>query len=235
MNKLTIEDIDIEVVKKNVKNINLSVHPPDGRVKLSAPKSMDNDSIRRFVTSKIPWIKKHKDKFKNQVREIPKRFISGETHYFQGNEYLLNLVETNSKHRVEIVNNTTINLYIGKDSTKEKRENIMNEWYRDELKLLIPKYISKWEEVMNVSVDEWKIRKMKNIWGSCHIHNKKILINLELAKKDLIYLEYVIVHEMVHLLERYHNDKFRSYMDKFLPDWRNYNAGINRSGTSRGY
>lgn len=229
MTSLTIENIDIEVVKKKVKNINLSVHPPDGRVRLSAPKSMPNESIRCFVISKISWIKKHRNKFKNQVREIPREFISGEKHYFQGNQYLLKLIETKSKQRVEIVNSTTLNLYIRKDSTKEKRENIINEWYRSELKILIPKYISKWEEIMNVSVNEWKVRKMKNIWGSCHIHNNKILINLELAKRNPIYLEYVIVHEMVHLLERYHNYRFKAYMDKFLPDWRSYNDEINKS------
>ena len=226
MESLSIEDIHIEVIRKDIKNINLSVHPPDGRVRLSAPEAMSDEALRQFASSKFSWIKKQRDKFKNQAREIPREFISGESHYLFGEKYLLNVLETKSKGRVEIDNNY-LNLYVRENSSKEKRESIMDEWYRVELKLQIPKYIEKWEKVMNVSVNEWNVRKMKARWGSCHIKDKKIIINLELAKKNPRGLEYIVVHEMVHLLERNHNDKFKGYMDEFLPNWREIKNEIN--------
>lgn len=227
MNSLLIGDINIEVISKNIKNIHLSVHPPNGRVRLAVPKSMNDESVRLFAISKLSWIKKQREKFENQIRESPREFISGESHYLFGERYLLNVIETRSKQRVEIANNKYLNLYVKKNSTIEKRERIMNEWYRSQLKLEIPKYIAKWEKIMNVSVNEWNVRKMKTIWGSCNIYDKKILINLELAKKNPRGLEYVVVHEMVHLLERKHNDKFKEYMDKFLPNWRAIRNEIN--------
>lgn len=227
MNNLLIGNINIEVISKNIKNIHLSVHPPNGRVRLAVPKSMNDESVRLFAISKLSWIKKQMKKFENQRREGPRKFVSGESHYLFGERYLLNVVETKSKQRVEIANNKYLNLYVKKDSTIEKRERIMNEWYRSQLKLEIPKYIAKWEKIMDVSVNEWNVRKMKTIWGSCNIYDKKILINLELAKKNPKGLEYVVVHEMVHLFERKHNDKFKEYMDKFLPNWRAIRNEIN--------
>lgn len=227
MNSLLIGDINIEIISKDIKNIHLSVHPPNGRVRLAAPKTMNDEALRLFAISKLSWIKKQRKKFKDQSRESPREFVSGESHYLFGERYLLNVVETKSKQRVEIANNSYLNLYVRKDSTREKRENIMNEWYRSELKLQIPKYIEKWEPIMNVSVNEWNVRKMRTKWGSCNIQDKKILINLELAKKNPRGLEYIVVHEMVHLLERNHNDKFKAYMDKFLPNWRALRNEIN--------
>lgn len=227
MNNLLIGDINIEVISKNIKNIHLSVHPPNGRVRLAAPKTMNDEALRLFAISKLSWIKKQRKRFKNQTRETPREFISGESHYLFGKRYLLNVVETKSKQRVEIANNRYLNLYVRKNSTKEKREKIMNEWYRSELKLQIPKYIEKWEKIMNVSVNDWNVRKMQTIWGSCNIQEKRILINLELAKKNPRGLEYIVVHEMVHLLERNHNDRFKEHMDKFLPNWRAVRNEIN--------
>ena len=227
MNSLLIGDINIEVIQKNIKNIHLSVHPPNGRVRLAAPKTMNDEALRLFAISKLSWIKKQRKNFENQSRESLREFISGESHYLFGKRYLLNVLETKSKQRVEIANNSYLNLYVRKDSTKEKRENIMNEWYRSELKLQIPKYIEKWEPIMNVSVNDWNVRKMRTKWGSCNTQDKKILINLELAKKNPRGLEYIVVHEMVHLLERNHNDKFKAYMDKFLPSWRAIRNEIN--------
>lgn len=227
MNRILIGNIDIEVISKNIKNIHLSVHPPNGRVRLAAPKSMNDESVRLFAISKLSWIKKQRKRFENQTRETPREFISGESHYLFGERYLLNVVETKSKQRVVIANNKYLNLYVRKDSTKEKRESIMNEWYRSELKLEIPKHIEKWEKIMDLSVNDWNVRKMKTKWGSCNVQDKKILINLELAKKNPRGLEYVVVHEMVHLLERNHNDKFKEYMDNFLPNWRAVRNEIN--------
>lgn len=227
MRNLEISDIKIEVISKNIKNINLSVHPPNGRVRLSVPKSMSDESIRQFAMSKLSWIKKQKKRFESQDIETAKAFKSGEDHYFFGKRYILNIIETKSKQKAEIEDDKYINLYIKKDSTLEKREKIMDEWYRAELKNEIPKIINKWEDVMNVSVNECNVKKMKTRWGTCNVVAKRIWINLELAKKNPRCLEYIVVHEMAHLLERSHNYKFKAYMDKFLPNWRSLKNEIN--------
>ena len=227
MNSLVVANIDIEVIQKDIRNIHLSVHPPCGRVRLATPKNMNDESVRLFAISKLSWIKKQRKKFENQVRETPRDFVSGESHYFLGDRYLLNVIETKSKQRVEVANNKHLNLHVSKDSTREKREKIMIEWYRGELKKVIPGYIKKWEEIIKVEVADWNVRKMKTIWGSCHIQDRKIILNLELAKKNPRCIEYVVVHEMVHLLERNHNDKFKAYMDKFLLNWRAVKNEIN--------
>ncbi len=227
MNSLQIADIEIEVIRKNIKNIHLSVHPPNGRVRLAVPESMNNESVRLFAISKLSWIKKQKKRFESQEREIPRQFVSGESHYIFGKRYLLNVIETKGKQRVEIANNSYINLYARLGSTKEKREKIVDEWYRSNLKREIPKLIEKWEQLMGVSVCEWNVKKMKTRWGTCNVQAKRIWINLELAKKNPRCLEYIVVHEMVHLLERKHNDRFKSFMDRFLPNWRSIKSEIN--------
>lgn len=227
MNNILINDIDVEVIKKKIKNIRLTVHPPNGVVKLSVPYSMTDEEVRSFVRSKLTWIKKQKSKFKSQEREIIQEFISGEIHYFFGKEYILNVLETLGKQHVEIHKDRYINLYIRPNSTKEKREKVMVEWYRGELKSIIPEYIEKWEAIIGVKVEDWGVKLMKTRWGTCNVQAKRIWINLEFAKKDTSFLDYIIVHEMVHLLERKHNDNFKSYMDKFLPNWRKVQAELN--------
>lgn len=227
MKNIIIEDIDVEVAKKKIKNIRISIQPPDGKVKLSVPYNMNEDEVRIFLISKLSWIKKHKSKFKLQERQRPNEFLSGEIHYLFGKEYLLNVLEASGKQYVEIDADRYINLYIRQNSTKEKREKIMIQWYREELKKIIPKYIGKWEAVIGVKVEDWGVKLMKTRWGTCNIQAKRIWINLEFAKKDTIFLDYIIVHEMVHLLERKHNDNFKFYMDKFLPNWRKIQSELN--------
>lgn len=217
---VTIENIDIELIRKNIKNIHLSVHPPDGRVRLSVPKRMDDDAVRTFVISKLSWINKHKKKYSLQERQAEIEFLSGESHYFLGSRYILNIIETTGKQRVQLRDDKYIDLYVRENSTKEKREKIMLEWYRQKLKMLIPGYIEKWENIIGVRVNDWGVKLMKTRWGTCNIRDKRIWINLELAKKNVTCLEYIVVHEMVHLLERYHNDVFKGYMSEFLPNWK---------------
>ena len=217
---ITIENIDIELIRKNIKNIHLSVHPPDGRVRLSVPKRMDDEAVRLFVISKLSWINKHKKKYSLQERQAEIEFLSGESHYFLGSRYILNIIETTGKQRVQLRDDKYIDLYVRENSTKEKREKIMLEWYRQKLKMLIPGYIEKWENIIGVRVNDWGVKLMKTRWGTCNIRDKRIWINLELAKKNVTCLEYIVVHEMVHLLERYHNDVFKGYMSEFLPNWK---------------
>lgn len=220
-------NIEIQVTKKKIKNIRLSVHPPDGRVKLSVPEKMDDVAIQNFITSKISWIEKQKSKFLLQDKQIEYMFISGEEHLFLGKNYILNVLETSGKQYVELVDNKNFHLYVKPNSTTEIREKLINEWYREQLKILIPVYIDKWEPIMGVNVEEFGVKLMKTRWGTCNTQAKRIWINLELAKKSPRCLEYIIVHEMTHLLERGHNVRFYAHMDKFLPNWKSIRAELN--------
>lgn len=227
MTNITINNIEIQVTKKNIKNIRLSVHPPDGKVKLSVPDKMDDTAIGNFVTSKISWIEKQKSKFLFHEEQIPNKFITGEEHLYLGERYVLTVFQTSGKQYVELVDNNNLNLYVKPNSSTEKRDKLMNDWYREQLKNLIPDYIKKWEPIMGVKVEEFGVKKMKTRWGTCNTQFKRIWLNLELAKKNPRCLEYIIVHEMVHLLERGHNAKFYAYMDKFLPNWKSIRAKLN--------
>lgn len=227
MASITIGDIKIDIIKKNIKNLHLSVHPPDGRVRIAAPNSMKDEAIRIFAISKLPWIKKQRSKFQAQERQSKREFVSGESHYYQGVRYLLNIIYTNKKQKVEISNNKYLDLYVREGSTKEQREKVMTEWYRSQLKSQIPEIIEKWEKRIGVKVDSWGVKLMKTKWGTCNPTAKRIWVNLELAKKNPRCLEYIIVHEMVHLLERHHNERFIAYMDQFLPNWRSIKEELN--------
>jgi hypothetical protein len=227
MNNIVINDIEIEVIKKNIKNVHLSVHPPAGRVRLAAPENMDEEAIRLFAISKLSWIKKQRKEFDTQERQSVREFLSGESHYFMGTRYLLNVIESSEKQRVELRNKKYMDLYVRPGQTIEKRERIVSQWYREELKRLIPEYIEKWEDTIGVTVNEWGVKLMKTKWGTCNEQDKRIWINLELAKKNPKCLEYIIVHEMVHLLERNHNDRFKAYMDEFLPNWKSIRDELN--------
>ncbi|NLX61864.1 MAG: M48 family metallopeptidase [Tissierellia bacterium] len=228
MEKIIINNIEIELTKKNIKNLHLSVHPPDGRVKISAPQYMDTDTIRLFAISKLSWIRKQQKKFINQERQPEREYVSGESHYFLGQRYLLNVIYTNKrKQGVEIRNKKYIDLYVRENTPKHLRERVMTEWYRRELKKLIPPIIAKWEPIIGVEVNEFGVKKMKTRWGSCNPKAKRIWLNLELVKKSPTCIEYVVVHEMVHLLEKSHNERFIAYMDKFLPNWRAIKAELN--------
>ena len=227
MSHITVSNIDIEVIRKKIKNVHLSVHPPYGRVRLAVPESMDADAVRIFALSRLPWIKRQQKRFTLQERQTPREFLSGESHYFLGTRYLLNVIETKGKQRAELRNNKQIDLYVRPGSNKDKREQIMSEWYRGELKALIPDYIDKWQGIMGVTVDDWGIKLMKTKWGTCNREAKRIWLNLELAKKHPRCLEYIIVHEMVHLIERNHTDQFKAYMDKYIPNWRSIRDELN--------
>lgn len=227
MKMITVLDIDVEVVRKEIKNIHLSVHPPYGRVRIAVPTETKDEGIRQFVISKLRWIKLQKEGFEEQVRISAREYVAGESHYFLGERYLLQITETTGKQHVELVGKRNMVFHARKNSSPEQRERVMVEWYRKELRKIIPELIKKWEPKMNVHVADWQIRKMKTKWGSCNIEKQLITINLELAKKYLHCIEYIVVHEMVHLLERNHNDRFISYMDQFLPNWRTTKLELN--------
>jgi predicted metal-dependent hydrolase len=228
MEQITISNIKIDVVRKDIKNIHLAVYPPTGRVRIAAPFKVNEDAIRLFAISKLGWIRKNQRKFEGQERITPREYKQRESHYFQGIRYLLNIVETDKAQKVVLKNKKFIELQIKPDTPTIKRHEILTHWYRIELKKQIPAIIDKWEKILNVKVDDWQVKQMKTKWGSCNIEKKRIWLNLELAKKPEHCLEYIIVHEMVHLLERHHNDRFLYYMDTHLPNWRQLKTELNK-------
>jgi len=190
--------------------------------------NLNDENIRLAIISKLAWIKKQQAKFKVQPRQSKREMLYRESHYFLGIRYRLEVVETTKKNYVNISNNK-ISLYVKQKTDEEKKLQILNKWYRGELNCRIPKLIKKWEKIIGVQVSYFGIRKMKTKWGSCNITDKRICLNIELAKKPLNCLEYIIVHEMVHLLEKNHNKKFKDYMDNFLPQWKLYKELLNHS------
>lgn len=232
MEKMTIGNINVDVERKKIKNVHLSVYPPAGRVRISAPLRMDLETIRIYTISKMSWIRKQQKKFLEQKREAPRDYVARESHYYMGNRYLLKVVEQDAPPQVTI-KHETIEMYIRPNASKEKRQEVLDEWYRQSLKDMAPDIIARYEKIMKVNVSEFGIRKMKTRWGTCNRQAKRIWLNLELAKKPKHYLKYIIIHEMVHLLERNHSDCFIVYMDKFMPQWRQYKKELNRSVLSQ--
>lgn len=228
MHQITVGEFVVDVVRKDIKNLHLAVYPPNGRIRIATPLKIDDEAVRLFVISKIPWIKKHQVNLRSQERQSAREYVSGESHYFNGKRYLLNIIYQDLTPKVEIRNKTYIDLYVKESCSLDQRRKAMAEWYRSELKKHIPDLISKWQKILKVHVDEWGIKQMRTKWGTCNIPAKRIWLNLELAKKPLHCLEFIVLHEMVHLLERHHNDKFIKYMDKFMPNWRFYKEELNR-------
>ncbi len=227
-NTIELGDICLNVIHKDIKNVHLSVHPPQGRVTISAPLRMDLETIRLFSISKLGWIRKQQTKLRNQKRETPREYVNRESHYYLGQRYLMKVEEQNTVPKV-VLKHGTIELYVRPHSSVKQREILLHAWYRQQLRQVVPQYIAKQEKKLNVKVDEVGIRTMKTKWGTCNIKAKRIWLNTELAKKPLENIEYILTHEMVHLLERSHNEKFIAYMDKFAPKWKHLREELNRS------
>jgi predicted metal-dependent hydrolase len=212
-------DLEIETVKKDIKNIHVGVYPPNGRVRVAAPLKTTDETIKLLVISKMPWIRKQQLKFSEQERQTKREYVSGESHYFLDNRYRLNVIQTNTKPKIEIKRKTRIDMYVKPQVSSEKKERLMDSFYRLELKKQIPALVCKWEEITGLSVKEVKIKKMKTKWGTCNPKYQRIWLNLELAKKPLRCLEYVLVHEMTHLKEKHHNEHFELLLKSFMPQW----------------
>lgn len=225
--RLELGDIVVNVARKNIKNVRLSVHPPDGNVRISAPLRMSLDNIRGFATSKLDWIKKQQAKFRNHSREAPKAYVERESHYLWGKRYLLNIVETEASPHLELHHDKML-LQVCPGADIDRKRAIVDEFYRHQIEAAIPPLIAKWEKLMGVRVASFTVRKMKTKWGSCTPALQTIRFNLELAKKPAECLEYVVVHELVHLLEPSHNHRFIALMDSFMPQWRFDRAELNR-------
>ena len=219
MSQLNLGDIAVEVVLKDIKNVHLSVYPPTGRVRIAAPSRMKMNTIRVFAISILTWIRQQQRTLREQEREAPREYIDRESHYVWGRRLLLKVVEENAAPSVRL-QHTRLLLQVRPDSDCATREAVVAAWYRDLLKAVVPSLIEAWEPRLDVKVAGLFARQMKTKWGSCNPAARTIRLNTELAKKPRECLEYIIVHEMVHLLEPTHNARFLGLMDHFLPTWR---------------
>lgn len=226
MQEIWLGNMIVDVIQKDIKNIHLSVHPPTGRVRISAPLRFNLETIRVYAISKLSWIKKHQKKIKGQERITPREYINRESHFYLGKRYLLKVIEEDSKPKV-ILRHTEIELYVRKNTSREKKKEILEFWYRENLKEIVKDFIRKWEMIIDVKINEFGIKRMKTKWGTCNINAKRIWINLELAKKPIRCIEYIVVHELVHLKERKHNAVFIELMNKYLPLWKSYREELN--------
>ena len=224
--EVTIAGIELTVNRKAINNIHLSVLPPNGAVRLSVPVATSEQAIRLAVINKLSWIKQQQADFANQRRQSVREMVSGESHYLRGQRYLLRIVETPGKHFVKVKGNR-IELGVGSKTTTDNRLKLLNEFYRSEIKASLSTLLPLWQEKLGVEANVVGIKRMKTKWGSCNSTNKRIWLNLELAKKPSECLEFILAHELTHLLERHHNDRFRSLMDEHLPDWRERRSLLN--------
>lgn len=226
---MEIRGLSIEVVRKDIKNLHVGVYPPNGRVRVAAPLRLKDDALRLAVISRLGWIHRKRTEFVNQDRESEREFVTGESHYLAGRRYLLRVIEEDSRPSVRVATNKRIELRVRRGTDRTRRAVVLHQWYHAQLREQLPQLLAKWEAKAGVKVSEVRVRRMKTRWGTCTADAKRIWINLELAKKPRICLEYILVHEMVHLLERQHNNRFRRLMDSLMPSWRLHREVLNRA------
>ena len=225
---ITLGELTVSVDRKAIRNIHLSVYPPDGRVHISAPDRFDLDAVRIYAIGRLDWIHRQRKELISQARETPRDFITRESHYLAGQRYLLVMKEEiGARPRVQ-QKEKELWMWVPLGYATERRKSLLDSFYREYLQLKVPQLIEHYESLMGVSVAEFRIRRMRTKWGSCNIEARRIWLNLELARKPPECLEYLVVHEMVHLLERQHNARFVQLMDRFLPAWRDLRALLNR-------
>jgi predicted metal-dependent hydrolase len=210
----------VEVVRKDIKNLHVAVYPPAGRVRVATPLRLDDDAVRVAIISRLGWIRRQQAQFANQVRESQRELATGESIYFRGRRFHLEIVEDDQERPgLRIVGNSRVQLRCRTGTDRDQREATLNQWYRDRLREQIPALLRRWERKVGVDVGEVRIRRMKTRWGSCNAGARRIWLNLELAKKAASSLEYILVHEMIHIHERKHGERFREMMDVMMPDW----------------
>ena len=225
--QVKLGDIAVDVVLKDIKNVHLSVHPPTGRVTISAPSRMSLDTIRVFAISKLSWIKQQQRKLQEQERETPREYLDRESHYVWGKRYLLKVIEADQPPSVELSHSRMV-LRVRPGTDQAKRQHILEEWYREQVKQAVPPLVAKWEPLIGVKVARIFVQRMKTKWGSCNHRAHTVRLNTDLAKKPRECLEYLVVHELVHLLEPTHNARFVALMAQFMPKWQSHRQTLNR-------
>jgi hypothetical protein len=227
--EISVSGLAVQIVRKDIKNLHLGVYPPNGRVRVATPLALSDDAVRLAIISRLGWIKRQRAKFEGQPRQSEREMVTGESHYFMGRRYRLKVIEHHGAGKVELPNKSTMALYVRQEASPVQRKQVLQRWYRQQLKGLIPPLLEKWQTILEVQVSDWGVKKMKTKWGACSITPHRIWLNLELAKKPVQCLEYVVVHEMVHLLERYHNERFIALMEQYLPTWRVWREMLNHA------
>jgi predicted metal-dependent hydrolase len=227
MATLTLGSITVDVVKKDIKNVHLSVYPPAGDVRISAPLRMNLETIRVFAVSKLGWIKEQRKKIVGQERETPRSYAERESHYVWGKRYLLKVIEIDCPAEVFLQHNRIV-LQVRPTWSRERKQEFLDAWYRGQIRAAVPAMIKQWESVLGVKVERVFVRRMRTKWGSCSRTSASIRLNTDLAKKPLECLEYIVVHEMAHLIEPTHNARFIALMDRVMPNWVQYRHLLNQ-------
>lgn len=224
---IEVSGIPIEIVRKDIKNLHVGVYPPNGRVRVATPLRLSDDAVRLAIVTRIGWIRRQQRSFAQQERQSRREIVSGETHYVWGRRYRLEVVEVPGKSSVRVRANRKLELLVPPGADRESRERYLLHWYRALMRERLPQLLALWEPRVGASLREWAIRRMKTRWGSCNEEAGRILFNLELVKKPQECLEFIVVHELVHLRERHHNEAFRAHMDRLLPNWRTVRDTLN--------
>ena len=225
--KILVGGLSVHIVRKDIKNLHLGVYPPHGRVRVAAPLRVSDNAVRLAVISKLGWIKRQQARFDAQPRQSEREMVSGESHYFLGQRYRLRLIPSHGPAKVVIRSPGTMELHARAGLSADQREKVLLRWYRERLKEMIPPLLEKWQNTLGVRCEKCAIRKMKTKWGACNVGARRIWLNLELAKKPVQCLEYIIAHELIHLMERHHNVNFIALLNNFLPQWKTRRAELN--------
>jgi predicted metal-dependent hydrolase len=218
---------DVEIRRKAIKNLHVGVYPPDGNVRVAAPSHLDDEAVRLAIVSRLNWIRRQQKSFARQARQSAREMVTGESHYFEGRRYRLNVVEQPGKPRIRLVKNNALELRVPPCTDREGRQRVLDRWYRRQLKARVPDLLSRWQSVVGAEVADCRVKKMKTKWGSCNAQARRIWLNLELVKKPVGCVEYILVHEMIHFFERHHNERFRELIDRYMPDWRTRRDQLN--------
>lgn len=226
--RIVVSNIQVEVVRKQIKNLHLGVYPPNGRVRVAAPLVLSDEAIRFAIIEKLAWIKRQKAKFEDQARQSQREMVNGESHYFMGRRFRLRVHEIDAVPRVAIRGISVLDLFIRPASDISQREKVLSRWYREQLRVIISDLMKKWQSTLDVQVAEWGIKKMKTKWGSCNPRSRRAWFNLELAKVDEKCIEYIVVHELIHLKERSHNARYIAFLDQYLPEWKSIRSRLNK-------
>jgi len=216
---MNVNGIDIQIERKTIKNIHLSVYPPDGRVHISAPEDTSEAALKSYAMRKMAWIMQKQSLLTSYERQPQREYVSGEAHYYFGSLYRLKVIRDNAVLQHVERNGDYLEVYVKERAESQHIENVLFEWYRSELKPVVEKFINKWSMILDIMPLSYEIRLMTSQWGSCTPKSKRLLFNLQLAKKPINCIEYVVVHEMAHLIERTHSQKFRLILSRNIPNW----------------
>lgn len=225
---ITVSGIRIQIERKDIKNLHLGVYPPNGRVRVAAPLVISDEAVRLAVIDKLGWIRRQRAKFAEQPRQSPRDMVNGESHYYLGRRFRLRVHEQPGKQHVVIRGVASMDLFVNLDRNTDQRLAVLLRWYRKQLYTIATPMIAQWETTLGVQAADWGIKRMKTKWGSCNPVSKRLWLNLELAKKPVQCIEYIVVHELLHLLERNHTERFRALLDKYLPNWQHSRDLLNQ-------